>query len=68
VDNLKKRHIIIVDRCCLCKRDEESMDHLLHCDVVFALWNSIFTRFGCLGLCLEELSTCLPICGSLEGR
>jgi hypothetical protein len=21
VDNLRKRHIIIVDRCCLCKRD-----------------------------------------------
>jgi hypothetical protein len=47
VDNLRKRHIIIVDRCCLCKRDEESVDHLLlHCDLV------------CLGLCLEELSTC----------
>jgi hypothetical protein len=22
----------------------------------------------CLGLCLEELSTCLPVGGSLEGR
>jgi hypothetical protein len=47
VDNLRKRHIIIVDRCCLCKRDEESMDHfLLHCDVASALWNHIFTQFG----------------------
>jgi len=34
IDNLRKRHIINVDRCCVCKRDGESMDHiLLHCDV-----------------------------------
>jgi hypothetical protein len=38
VDNLRKRHVIIVDRCCLCKRNGESMDHiLLHCDMAFAL-------------------------------
>jgi hypothetical protein len=47
VDNLKKRHIVIVDRCCLCKRNGESVDHLLlHCDVASAMWNNIFTRFG----------------------
>jgi hypothetical protein len=47
LDNLRKRHIIIVDRSCLCKRDGESVDHvLLHCDVAFALWNNIFSRFG----------------------
>jgi hypothetical protein len=38
VKNLRKRHIIIVDRCCLCKRDGESVDHfLLHYDVASAL-------------------------------
>jgi hypothetical protein len=37
-NNLRKRNIIIVDRCCLCKRDRESVDHLLlHCDVVSTL-------------------------------
>jgi hypothetical protein len=47
VDNLRKRHIIIVDRCCLCKRDGESMNHLLlHYDVAYALWTNIFNRFG----------------------
>jgi hypothetical protein len=47
VDNFKKRHIIIVDRCCLCKRDVEFVDHcLLHCDVASTLWNNIFTQFG----------------------
>jgi hypothetical protein len=45
-DNLRKRHIIIVDRCCLCKKNGESVDHLLHCNVASALWNTIFTRFG----------------------
>jgi len=46
VDNLRKRHVIIVDRCCLCKRNGKLVDHLhLHCDVAFALWNSLFTRF-----------------------
>jgi hypothetical protein len=47
VDNLRKRHIIIVNRCCLCKRDEEFVDHLLlHCDVAYALWTNIFNCFG----------------------
>jgi hypothetical protein len=47
VDNLRKRHIIIVDRCCICKRDEESVDRLLlHCDVAYVLWTNIFNRFG----------------------
>jgi hypothetical protein len=47
VDNLRKRHIIIVDKCFLCKRDGESVNHLLlHCDVASTMWNNIFTRFG----------------------
>jgi hypothetical protein len=46
-DNLSKRKIIIVDRCYLCKRDGETMDHLLlHCDVASTLWNHVFSRFG----------------------
>jgi hypothetical protein len=47
VDNLRKRHFVILNRCCLCKRKKESVDQLLlHCDVASALWNSLFTRFG----------------------
>jgi hypothetical protein len=47
LDNLRKRNLIIVDRCCLCKRDGESVDHiLLHCNLASALWNNIFSRFG----------------------
>jgi hypothetical protein len=47
VDNLRKRKIIIVDRCYLCKRDENSVNHiLLHYDVASTLWNLVFSRFG----------------------
>jgi hypothetical protein len=42
-----KRHIIIVDKCCFCKRDGEYVDHLLlHCDMTYALWTNIFNCFG----------------------
>jgi WD40 repeat protein len=38
---------MLVDRCCLCKRDGESVDHLLpHCDVASVLWNNIFICFS----------------------
>jgi hypothetical protein len=38
---------LLVDRCCMCKRNGESVDHLLlHCDVAYALWSALFTRFG----------------------
>jgi hypothetical protein len=29
LDNLRKRHVIVIDRCCMCKMNGESMDHLL---------------------------------------
>jgi hypothetical protein len=47
MDNLRKRHVIVVDWCCMCKRDGESVDHLLlHCEVACALWSAFFSRFG----------------------
>jgi hypothetical protein len=31
----------------MCKKTKETVDHLLlHCDVAFVLWNSLFSRFG----------------------
>lgn len=45
-DNLRKMHVIIVDKWCLCKRYGKSVDHLiLHCDLASALWIALFTRF-----------------------
>jgi hypothetical protein len=47
IDNIRRRDMIVVNRCWLCESDEESVDHLLfHCGVVYALWNVIFSRFG----------------------
>jgi hypothetical protein len=47
LDNLRKCHVIVINRCCMCKKMKESVDHLLlHCDVAFALWYSLFNRFG----------------------
>jgi len=37
----------VVDWCYMCKRDGESVDHLLHGEVACALW-SVF--FSCIGL------------------
>jgi hypothetical protein len=46
-DNLRRSNIILVDWCCLCKEDGETIDHLfLHCKVARELWNSVFNLFG----------------------
>jgi hypothetical protein len=47
IDNLKNRHVIVVNKCCLCKRNGQAVDQLLlHCKVACALWNAIFIHFG----------------------
>ncbi|XP_035544454.1 uncharacterized protein LOC108983424 isoform X2 [Juglans regia] len=44
-DNLRKRGLIVTDWCYLCKKNGESVDHLLlHCEVTRELWNGIFRR------------------------
>jgi hypothetical protein len=47
MDNLRKRHIIVVDRFCMCKRNEKSLYHLLiDCDLAYAIWIAFFSRLG----------------------
>lgn len=47
LDNLRKRHAILIDRCCMCKMNGESVDHLrLHSEVACALWNATFNCFS----------------------
>jgi hypothetical protein len=62
IDNLRRRGMIVVNRCWLCESDGESVDHLLiHCGVANALWNAILS---CLGLSwvmpssIKELMAC----------
>jgi len=60
MDNIKKRHIIVVDRCCLCKQNGESMDHffsIVRFHVPYGMLSSI--ALGCPGLCLLGWLICL---------
>jgi hypothetical protein len=46
-DNLRKRSTVIMEWCCMCKKNGESVDHLLlHCEVATQLWNYVFSLFG----------------------
>ena len=46
-DNLRKRRIILLDWCYMCKRYGESVNHLLlHCPIAFELWSLVFCLFG----------------------
>ena len=47
LDNIRRRGMVVVNRCWLCELDGESVDHLLlHCGAARALWDAFFTRFG----------------------
>jgi hypothetical protein len=61
LDNLRKRHVIVIDRCCMCNMNGEIVDHLLHCEVARVLWNAIFSRFSlfwAMPLWLVDLFAC----------
>ena len=46
-NNLMLRGHILVNRCCMCHRNEETMDHLLlHCSVAQSLWVYMLKIFG----------------------
>jgi hypothetical protein len=69
IDNLRRRGMIVVNRCWLCESDEESVDHLLlHCGVANALWNAFLVDLGCVGLCLAQLGSCLHVGGRAVAR
>jgi len=47
LDNLKKKCVIVIDKCCMCKMNGEFVDRLLlHCEVARPLWNAIFCCFS----------------------
>ena len=47
IDNLVKKNFPLVNWCCLCRCDEETVDHLLlHCKFVHTLWSEVLSFFG----------------------
>ena len=47
IDNLRKKKMLILDWCYMCKSNGELVDHLLlHCPIVYELWSMVFTLFG----------------------
>ena len=51
LDNLRLRRRILVNRCCMCHCNEETVDHLLHCLVAHSLWVICFRSLGSNGSC-----------------
>jgi len=46
-DNLRKKNIVVIEWCCMCKKKGKSIDHLLlHCDAARELWSFMFSLFG----------------------
>ena len=47
LDHLMRRGLPLVNWCCMCWSNGESMDHLLlHCNGVQTLWGDVFQIFG----------------------
>ena len=47
LDNLMLRGCPLVNRCCMCCHDGESIDHLLlHCPITHTLWTFMIQTFG----------------------
>ena len=58
LDNLMLRRRPLVNRCCLCCNNAESVDHLLlFCPIAHSLWKYMIRLFGTNGSCQVQLWT-----------
>ena len=47
IDNLRKRHFVVLEWCFMCKRCGESVDRLLlHYPIAYEMWSMVFCLFG----------------------
>ena len=69
LDNLRRRNICVVNRCCMCKNDWESADHLLiHCPFASDLWSFVFSLFGISWSMLNQVVELLACWHRVVGR
>jgi hypothetical protein len=68
LDNLRKRHVIVINKSYMCKKIGEYVDRfLLHCDVVSTLWSSLFSHFRMSWVMPKQIVDLLA-CWSSSGR
>jgi hypothetical protein len=57
LDNLRKRNIIVLEWCCLCRKGGESIDHLfIHCEVASEMWTVCLQLFGVIWVMPRRVS------------
>ena len=55
--------MVVVNWCCMCKRNEETTDHLLlRCPVSQELWNMVCSLFGVHWVMLRSVVELLACC------
>jgi hypothetical protein len=68
MDTLRKRGFSLANWCCLCKKSEETTNHLLiHCEYTSALWQLILNLFGVLWVMPNNIQELLH-CWKVQGR
>jgi len=68
-DNLRRRGIVVVEWCVMCKKHGESVDHLLlHYDVARVVWSSFYSLFGVEWVMPSSVLDLLSEWGTLLGR
>jgi hypothetical protein len=67
MDNLRNRHVIVMNRCYMCKRNGETVAHLLlHCEIASALWSALLSRFRMYWVISRRVIDCLLVGGPLD--
>jgi hypothetical protein len=68
IDNIRKRNLIVINRCCLCKADGETIDHLFFTVRLLVLFGMLFlVDLACHGSCLVRWQGCLLVGGREAG-
>jgi hypothetical protein len=69
LDNLRKRQVIVINRCGMYKSSKETVDHLLlYCEVASTLCDAIFSCFGVAWVMPRRVVVLLACWWSSGGR